>query len=131
MGAARSGRRVLLAEDDAPMRRLLALALSADGFEVIEAATGGELMDRVVDLVFNRPPDGKGVDLIISDVRMPVVSGLHVVTRLRQLDKVTPVILITAFGDEETHGEAERLGARVFDKPFDLDDLRLAARHLT
>src|SRR5687768_7824815 len=41
-GAARRGRRVLLAEDDASMRRLLLLCLRADGFEVIEAATGGE-----------------------------------------------------------------------------------------
>lgn len=113
------------------MRRLLALALRADGFEVIEAATGGELMERIAELCAGRLPDRRKVDLIITDVRMPVASGLEAVTRLRQVDRTTPVIVITAFGDEATHGAAARLGAHVFDKPFDLEDLRMAALHLT
>lgn len=113
------------------MRCLLALALRADGFEVIEVTNGGELMDRIAQLVPGRPAAHRKVDLIITDLRMPVASGLDAVFQLRQVDRTTPVILITAFGDDETHAAAERLSAHVFDKPFDLEDLRMAALNLT
>lgn len=62
---------------------------------------------------------------------MPGKSGLEVLAGLRQSDWSTPVILITAFGDEWTHAEAQRLGATSIDKPFDLHDLRLLAREAT
>ena len=61
---------------------------------------------------------------MISDIKMPGLSGLDLLDTLRRSDWAMPVILITAFGDRETHDEAIRLGAvRVFDKPFELDDL--------
>lgn len=113
------------------MRCLLALALRADGFEVIEAATGGELMERIAEQVSDGLADDRKVDLVITDLRMPAASGLDAVSRLRQRDRTTPVILITAFGDEATHAAAARLSAHVFDKPFDLEDLRIAALYLT
>ena len=51
-----------------------------------------------------------------------------VLAALRETDRTTPVILITAFGDDATHREARELGAdAMFDKPFDLEDLRTAA----
>ena len=57
-------------------------------------------------------------------------TGLDVVAGLRRAEWITPVIIITAFGDEATHAEAQRLGAAaVFDKPFDVNDLRIAALH--
>lgn len=60
---------------------------------------------------------------------MPGCGGLEVLARMRRVEWSTPVILITAFGDAETHTEACRLGAaRVLDKPFDVDELCLAAR---
>jgi DNA-binding response OmpR family regulator len=122
-GRANFPRRVLLAEDDEQMRRLLASALRRDGYEVVEASDGIECMKHMA------PPSEEGAspvaDLIISDIRMPGRSGLEILrlTRARNLD--VPVILITAFGAAETHAEGQRLGAAaVFDKPFDLDDLR-------
>jgi len=121
--------RVLLAEDDDPMRRLLANALRGDGFEVIEASSGAELVERIRTHLIH-PKDGRTVDLIISDIRMPWASGLTVLEGLRRHNRATPVILITAFGDQETHLEAKRLGAAaVFDKPFDVNDLRTSALH--
>ena len=64
-------------------------------------------------------------DVIVSDERMPGVLGSEVLAGLREAQWPTPFILITGFGDEKTHQEAFRLGASaVFDKPFDLDDLR-------
>lgn len=123
--------RVLIAEDDEHLRRLLASTLRRDGFEVIEAWDGAELLGWIGSLLLH-PQDGRQVDLIISDVRMPLVTGLDVLARLRRVDWVTPVILITAFGDETVHAEAKRLGAvAVFDKPFDLNDVRTAALRAT
>ena len=69
---------------------------------------------------------------MITDINMPTLTGLDVLTELRWDDWSVPVILITAFGDEQTHGEGARLGAAmVFNKPFELDELRRAAFHFT
>ena len=124
--------RVLLAEDDDAFRRLLAGALRRGGFEVIEARDGRELVDRLASLLPGAgPSDGMPIDLIVSDIRMPGITGLDVLDKLRLADWATPVILITAFGDNATRAEAIRLGATMFDKPFDLSDLRTMALHLT
>jgi DNA-binding NtrC family response regulator len=113
--------RILLAEDDGEMRRLLVETLRRERCEVIEARSGLQLLEL---LDVNQAASG-ALDLIISDIRMPGKSGLEVLSQLRRVDHITPVILITAFGDSETHAEAHRLGAlAVFNKPFDLDDLR-------
>jgi DNA-binding response OmpR family regulator len=70
-------------------------------------------------------------DAIIMDVRMPGYSGIHILAALRAAQWSTPVILITAFGDARVHEEGARLGAAVvFDKPFDIDDLRTALLNL-
>jgi CheY-like chemotaxis protein len=122
--------RVLLAEDDIEMCRLLAEALREDGHDVVDAGDGLELLDRITTL---RGEISAGrffdVDLIISDIRMPHISGMEVLRRLRAMDHVTPMILITAFGDEHTHAEAYRLGASaVLDKPFDIDEFQQVVR---
>lgn len=122
--------RVLLAEDDAEMRRLLVTTLRRNQCDVIEAKSGAQLWDLVVRCVLGAQRE-QAVDLIISDVRMPGASGLEILARLRTYDSTTPVIMITAFGDPETHAEAKRLGAlAVFNKPFDLDDLRVLVASL-
>jgi DNA-binding NtrC family response regulator len=113
--------RVLLAEDDNDMRRLLVCTLRRAHCEVIEARNGLQLTEQIER---SRQQDAPSVDLIISDIRMPGCSGLDVLGALRRSDAATPVILITGFGDSETHAQAHRLGAlAVFNKPFDMDDL--------
>jgi DNA-binding response OmpR family regulator len=122
--------RVLLAEDDHEMRRLLASTLRREHCDVIEAGNGLQLAELIA-LERSAENTGPGLDLIISDVRMPGRSGLEVLTVLRRNDKETPVILITAFGEPDTHAEAYRLGAlAVFNKPFDIDDLRMMVASL-
>lgn len=112
--------RVLLAEDDTEMRRLLVSTLRRSHCDVIEVRNGTQLSEQLTRTRRDPP-----LDLIISDVRMPGRSGLDVLNTLRRIDRDTPVILITAFGDAETHAEAHRLGVlAVFNKPFDLDDLQ-------
>jgi DNA-binding response OmpR family regulator len=120
--------RLLLAEDDFELRELLACVLRADGHDVVEARDGNELWA----LLAGEDASGASVAhqpfaLVVSDVRMPGLTAFDVLTKLQRTLTDTPVILITAFGDQTTHLRALRLGAsRVFDKPFDCDDLRAA-----
>jgi DNA-binding response OmpR family regulator len=113
--------RLLLAEDDFELRELLACVLRADGHDVVEARDGNELWTMLSE------DDREPFALVVSDVRMPGLTAFDVLSRLQRSLADTPVILITAFGDQTTHLRALRLGAsRVFDKPFDCDDLRAA-----
>lgn len=122
--------RVLLAEDDAELRSLVASSLREDGFEVVEVSDGNALVDRLADAM---AADGSldGFDLVLSDIRMPGFSALEVMTGMRRMLFRTPIVLITAFGDPKTHERAKRLGAAlVIDKPFDVDELRGAIAEL-
>ncbi len=121
--------RVVVAEDDDEMRRLVVEALLKDGYEVEEARDGGRLLVRAA-AYYTRRAKVADVDLIVSDVRMPICSGLQILQGLREANWHIPVILMTAFGDDATRARAEGLGAILFDKPFDMDDLRTAVRSL-
>jgi len=115
---------VLLAEDDAEFRHLLATVLAEEGYEVVEAEDGLALLASIEDTLTVRRERPEAF-LVVADVRMPGLTGLDVLTILRCANWATPVILITAFGDEATHAEGRELGAvAVFDKPFNVDALR-------
>jgi DNA-binding response OmpR family regulator len=121
--------RILLAEDDVDMRTLVADALRKDGYEVQSVADGGRMIVTLAHQYVEA--DGENlVDLIVSDVRMPVCTGIQILEQLRAAHWRTPVILMTAFGDEATRSCARSLGALLFDKPFDLNDLRVAVASL-
>lgn len=121
--------RVLLAEDDRELRQLLAVALRRDGYEVLEAHDGNHLLELMAASLVSS--GGGRPDIVVSDVRMPGKTGLELLAGLRRDDSSMPVVLITAFGDPETHAEAYRLGAdAVLDKPLDLDDLRVVVQAL-
>src|SRR5215469_8692768 len=109
---------ILIVEDDAAMRTFLREVLEEDGYTV-EVAPGGRAgVERVRQ---------GGIDLVVSDVKMPDLDGLDM---LREIKAVTPsphVITITAFGSIDTAIRAVKLGA--FDyitKPFDVDQLNLS-----
>ena len=116
---------ILLAEDDRDLRAALAEGLRNDGYSVIECRDGVELLSHLAcvwDSKHPKAPDD--VDAIVSDIRMPGINGLSILEGVRQYDSFPPMILITAFGDDETHAMAKRHGAAaILDKPFDLDDL--------
>lgn len=118
--------RVVLAEDDAEFRSVVAAVLRKAGYEVIEAEDGERLVDLMADGFLMEEGPGS-YDLVISDVRMPGWTGLEVLRSLRTAGDRTPMLLITAFGDDRVHEEARRLGAvATLDKPFDLATLRAA-----
>ena len=110
---------ILLADDDAAMRGMLGTWLRRQGFEVDECSDGKELIDRLQEA-----RDGsRAPDLVVSDLRMPGLSGFDVLHWIRASLPAVPLILITAFGDTQTHRRAEELGAAaIVDKPFDLQE---------
>jgi DNA-binding response OmpR family regulator len=114
-----SSPRILLADDDPEMRTLLAFALRSEGYEVVECADGSQLLEQLKAARAQSAPQRIG--LVITDMRMPDIGGLEILGRLRDRPSVPPIILITAFGDEQTHTRARQLGAAAsIDKPFEI-----------
>ncbi len=105
--------RVLVVDDEEKLRRVVELQLKTAGFEVEQAGTAEEALKRV-----------EGADVILTDLRLPGLSGLELLADLRRQDSHTPVIVMTAFGSIETAVEAMKAGAVDFlPKPFSLDHL--------
>jgi DNA-binding response OmpR family regulator len=121
--------KILIAEDDKEMRRLLQRALARDGHDVDVVGSGDELLHRLGTAELSR--HRARPDLVVSDVRMPGLSGLEVLSGLRDARWDTPMILMSAFGDPALEASARRLGAVLFHKPFDVDDLRTAVIHFS
>ena len=117
---------IVIAEDDVDMRRLIARMLAAHDFRVTEVGDGAEL------LAYLTSPSRGHVDLVVSDVHMPKLSGLEVLDICRLQGHFVPTLLLTAFSDDYTRAAADRFGAiAVLDKPLELDDLRTAVVLLT
>jgi DNA-binding response OmpR family regulator len=115
-------RNILVADDDDDMRALMVNTLRSDGYAVVEAHDGAELLEILRDALEDV---GVRPDIVITDIKMPRLSGFGVLQALRRAHVRMPVILVTAFGDESMHVVAKRLGAvGVLQKPFDVDDLR-------
>jgi DNA-binding response OmpR family regulator len=116
--------RILLAEDDKEMRTLLAHALMSFGYEVVACPDGVDMLTHLAAFLMPRDQVHESFDLIISDIRMPGVTGMEVLQGKPKRADFPPMILITAFGDDETHAQAAQYGvAAMFDKPFDVDEL--------
>jgi len=125
----RTHRHVLVAEDDADARRLVTTLLRMTGHKVTEAEDGAQTLDKLrgSPTAGVCAHDGEAIDVIVSDIDMPHLSGLDVLAALRCARRDTPVVLITAFGDEETQAEARKLGAAaILNKPLDPEALRVA-----
>src|SRR6266851_4500724 len=108
-------RTVLVADDDASIRSLLKQLLADEGYAVLEAATGGEVVEQVKD---------SSPDLVIMDVRMPELDGIEALQKVKISSPHTAVLIMTAFGTSNAAIKAMELGA--FDyvtKPFELDKI--------
>ena len=111
---------ILVVEDDAAMRELLRETLDEEGHEVEVAAGGRAGIERV---------RRGGIDLVVSDVKMPDLDGLDMLREIKAVEPSPHVITITAFGSIDTAIRAVKLGA--FDyitKPFEIDQLLLAVQ---
>ena len=121
--------RLLVAEDDPELRCLLIECLRKDGYEVVDVANGNDLLIRITSH-YRLCPDPEPIDLILTDVRMPIVSGIDIARGLRDAEWTTPIVLITAFADEDVRMTAQALDAVLLDKPFQLEVLRSCVRRL-
>ena len=107
--------KILVADDDDDLRTLISRKLIKMNHEVSEVGNGEELLQA---LQTSEP------DLIISDLQMPLLSGIEALSRLRRTDWAIPFILMTGFPGPTTHDRANRLGAAyIVHKPLDLDYL--------
>ena len=116
----RSGRLVLVVDDEPAISRLLRTVLEADGHQVVVAADGEQALDRVAEA---RP------DLIILDLDMPQMGGFEVCRRLKAAPdtRLLPVLVLTGTGAADARLRAWELGADEFlSKPF--QTLEVAAR---
>jgi two-component system NtrC family response regulator len=113
-------RTILLVDDDDSLRRVVDYMLNEDGFIVVPASSGEEALQAI---------DGRSIDLVLSDVRMPGMDGVQLLERVKGLKPELPVVLLTAHGTIAAAVEAMRIGA--FDyltKPLDRDRLKATVR---
>jgi two-component system response regulator AtoC len=107
--------KILVADDEQNLRRVLAALLRRDGHEVVQAANGLEAIDRLAD-----------VDVVITDLRMPGVDGMEVLRTASKNHPHVPVIMITAYGSVGQAVEAIKAGAFDYiEKPFEQDSIRV------
>jgi two-component system response regulator PilR (NtrC family) len=112
--------RILVVDDERSMRELLAIVLRREGYEVLLAENGR----AAIGLLESEP-----VDLLISDIKMPDLSGVEVLRAAKRIDPDILGIMITAFASTDTAVEAMRLGACDYlSKPFDIDLLKMKVR---
>lgn len=109
--------RVMVIEDDREMRLLLEDFIQEEGYEVRSTDNGSEAFRLLARDDF---------DLIITDVRMPGLSGLDILPGIRKLQPHSAIIVITAFGSEEVYTRAIERGADGYlEKPISLEKLRI------
>ena len=112
--------RILVVDDERSMREMLQIVLRREGYEVLLAENGR----AAIDLLEREP-----VDILISDIKMPDLSGVDVLRAAKKIDQDILGIMITAFASTETAVEAMRLGACDYlSKPFDIDLLKMKVR---
>ena len=111
-----SGEKILVADDRRENLVFLAdSVLRPEGYRVVTAMDGREAFSKA---------QAEKPDLIITDLKMPRMSGLEMMTALRKAGNNVPVILTTFYGSEQTAIQAFRLGARDYlVKPYDMEDM--------
>ncbi len=118
--SARRAPRILVVDDERSMRELLAIVLRREGYDVLLAENGRAAVEAL---------ERESVDLLISDIKMPDMSGVEVLRAAKRADQDILGIMITAFASTETAVEAMRLGACDYlSKPFDIDLLKMKVR---
>lgn len=107
--------RILVADDEPNLRRVLSAILTREGYEVTQAADGAEALERL----------DSAVDVVITDLKMPRVDGMEVLRTVSAEHPAIPVIMITAFGSVDNAVAAVKAGAFDYiEKPFEQGQIR-------
>jgi two-component system, chemotaxis family, chemotaxis protein CheY len=115
---------ILIVDDSASLRQVVAIALRGGGYDVLEAPDGEDALGLL---------DGRKVHLIISDVNMPRMDGIRFVQALKQLPayRFTPVIMLTTEFTDEKKQQGQAAGARAWVvKPFKPEQMLAAVQKL-
>ena len=109
-------RRILVVDDERSMRDFLKILLVKEGYDVITAQDGDEALELL---------SGQEYDVVISDIRMPGLSGLELLGEIKEQTPDLPVIMITAFASPNDAVEAmKRGGYDYISKPFNVDEIK-------
>ena len=116
--------RILVIDDEPPIRKLLRMGLTANGYQVIEAPNGKVALERL----------SEAPDLIILDLGLPDIQGHDLLRSIRGRNEAVPIVVLSSRGDEAGKVQALDLGADDYiTKPFGMDELlarmRAALRH--
>jgi DNA-binding response OmpR family regulator len=123
--------RILIVDDDDDIRALIGVTLRADGYDVTEARDGREAVDALSAVLLSDGDEQPPPDMIITDVRLPGVSGMSLLAGIRAEQWNTSIIIMSAYDPDAVRREARYLGAdAVFAKPFEIDELRTAVATL-
>jgi DNA-binding response OmpR family regulator len=108
---------ILVLEDDEKFNRLVCAHLAEQGYNLIPCLSAMKAFDLMIDTI---------IDLIISDIMMPEVDGFKFAAMVRELDKVIPILFITARDDIGSKQKGFRIGIDDYMvKPVDMDELTL------
>jgi DNA-binding NtrC family response regulator len=108
--------KVLIVEDDNAMARMCAKLIQRRGHSVLVACSSQDALSIVRNV--------HDVDVVVSDVQMPEMSGIQLIARLRAIDGTLPIILMTGYANVLTPSQAVALGATDYiTKPFDSETL--------
>ncbi|MHB8174727.1 MAG: sigma-54-dependent transcriptional regulator [Nitrospirota bacterium] len=107
---------ILVVDDEENAREGLSKILSKEGYRVETAANGKEAIDNLKDQRY---------DLVITDMRMPLMDGFEVLREIKKMDENIGVIMITAYGEVESYLEAMNMGAfEYINKPVRVNELK-------
>jgi two-component system, NtrC family, response regulator AtoC len=107
--------RILVADDEPNLRRVLSAILHRDGYDVVQAADGTEALELL----------GEDVTVVITDLKMPKIDGMEVLRKVSTTHPHVPVIMITAFGTVDNAVAAVKAGAFDYiEKPFEQEQIR-------
>lgn len=110
--------RILIAEDEDTLRRFVARALVMDGHDIVEAADGAEALEHL---------EAEAFDLLLSDIRMPVMDGIALASATADLSPEMPILLVTGYAEQRERAEPlMRIVVDVVAKPFTLPQIRQA-----
>lgn len=108
---------ILVVDDSASMRQMVSFTLKGAGYDVLEAPDGAQAVQQA---------EGSQVDLVLSDVNMPVMDGITLVKELRAMNqyRFTPILMLTTESGNEKKAEGKTAGATGWIvKPFSPDQL--------
>jgi CheY-like chemotaxis protein len=110
--------RILIADDEEPLRGFVSRALQLDGHTVEAACDGAEALDMLL-------ADEDGYDLLLTDIRMPMMDGIALALAAAREKPSMPILLMTGYADQrERARDLDALIRDVLTKPFSLTDLR-------